>query len=67
MAVLVRRYVKQVEEFHRRFTLPQEDRMQITDAPHAGGYRWFRSENIIPIEYFKRTEIRATAPTKRAG
>jgi hypothetical protein len=67
MAVLVRRYVRQVEEFHRRFTLPQEARMQITDAPHTGGYRWFKSENVTPIEYYRRPEIQVTTPTKRTG
>jgi hypothetical protein len=67
MSVLIRRYTRQTEEFHRRFTLPQEDRMQITNAPHAGGYRWFRSPDVVPIEYYKRPEIQATAPTKRTG
>jgi hypothetical protein len=37
-------------EFLRRFTLPQEVRMLITTAPWPGGYRWFRSPNVICLE-----------------
>jgi hypothetical protein len=65
MAVLIRRYTKQTEEFHRQFTLAQEDRMQHTDSPHAGGYRWFRSANITPIEYYRRLD--GANATKRTG
>lgn len=63
---LIRRYDKSFEEFHRQFTLPQEDRMQHTDSPHAGGYRWFKSPNVVPIEYYRRVSDLA-ATTKRTG
>ena len=51
MTALVRRYAKHTEDFHRKFTLPQEDRHKFTSAPWSGGYRWFRSPNITPLEH----------------
>jgi hypothetical protein len=37
-------------QFLRRFTLAQEDRVLVTDAPWPGGYRWFRSLNVVCLE-----------------
>jgi hypothetical protein len=37
-------------EFLRRFTLSQEDRALVTDAPWPGGYRWFKAGNVIALE-----------------
>jgi hypothetical protein len=31
-----------------------------------GGYRWVRSQNVKPIEHYRRASIQATT-TKRAG
>jgi hypothetical protein len=64
MAALVRRYAKHTEDFHRKFTLPQEDRRQFTSAPWSGGFRWFRT-NVTPIEYYRRPSTDTTL--KRAG
>jgi hypothetical protein len=41
------------DAFWRRMVLPQEDRMRL-GIPWHGGYRWFRSENVIPIEQARR-------------
>lgn len=53
MAALVRRYVKDTEDFHRKFTLPYEDRTKHASTKWPGGYRWFRSPNVIPIEHWR--------------
>jgi hypothetical protein len=37
------------ENFLRSLVLPEEDRRQY-GIPWAGGYRWFRSPNVIPLE-----------------
>jgi hypothetical protein len=37
-------------QFLRRFTLPQEARALVTDTPWPGGYRWFRSPNVVCLE-----------------
>jgi hypothetical protein len=66
MAVLIRRYTKETEEFHRQFTWSQEDRRKRTNQPWPGGYRWFKSPNITPIEYYRRINIQDTT-SKRAG
>jgi hypothetical protein len=34
----------------RRVTPPEEDRARLTSARWDGGFRWFRSVNVIPIE-----------------
>ncbi len=49
--------------FWRRLILPEEDHLRM-GKPWTGGYRWFRSPNIIPIEQWRkkrdgRTNVRA--------
>ena len=38
------------DEFLRLVTFPEEDRHLYTSSPWSGGFRWFRSPNVIPIE-----------------
>jgi len=64
--VLVRRYQPDDEAFRRQLTFAEEDRHKFTSAPWSGGYRWFRSPNVTPIEYYRRPTVQVT-PTKRAG
>jgi hypothetical protein len=44
----------EVETFLRKVVPPEEERRQYTSAPWSGGYRWFRSENVIPLEQQRR-------------
>ncbi len=37
------------DAFWRKLVLPQEERIRL-GIPWQGGYRWFRSPNVIPIE-----------------
>lgn len=46
------------ETFLRRFVVPAEDRYLFTTAPWDGGYRWFRSTNVVPIERWRRSNPR---------
>jgi hypothetical protein len=48
------------EEFMRSLIRPEEDRRRLyPDVAWQGGYRWFRSENVVPIEQWReRNEIR---------
>jgi hypothetical protein len=41
-------------EFLRRVTWPEEDRALFTTVPWSGGYRWFRSPNIVPLEQHRK-------------
>jgi hypothetical protein len=50
----LRKYPKADEALMRSIVLPEEDRIRITNMPWAGGYRWFRSPNVIPLEQFCR-------------
>ena len=57
--------LKDEGEFWRRLVLPQEDRLRLfSDKAWKGGYRWFRSENVICIEHFRRQPRR---PGQKAG
>jgi hypothetical protein len=66
--ILIRRWSEDQEAFHRKFTLCQEEwaRLHAT-RKWPGGYRWFRSPNVTPIEYYRRPSIDVTTPNKRAG
>ena len=52
------------ETFLRQLVLPEEDRRRFTSAPWRGGFRWFRSSNVIPIEHWRqlRRKQQATNP-----
>jgi hypothetical protein len=41
------------EAFLRKVIFPEEDRHLFTTTPWRGGYRWFRSANVIPIEQWR--------------
>ena len=41
------------DDFRRRFTFPEEDRRWLTTAP-ANGVRWFKSDNVIDLEAYRR-------------
>jgi hypothetical protein len=41
--------------FWRKLVLPEEDRRQLGMA-WKGGYRWFRSPNVVPIERWRGRE-----------
>jgi hypothetical protein len=43
------------EDFLRRYKWCEEDRCLFTTQPWTGGFRWFRSPNVIPIEHYRRT------------
>jgi hypothetical protein len=51
--ILKRRYNLQDESFFRRIVFPEEDRHLFTH----GGFRWFRSPNVVPIEHWQRIEV----------
>jgi hypothetical protein len=54
-------------QFLRRFTLPQEDRAMVTDAPWPGGYRWFRSPNVVCLEKVRAVLKRAAEVERPRG
>jgi hypothetical protein len=41
-------------EFARSILLPEEDRRILSSIPWQGGYRWFRSPNVICLEKARR-------------
>ena len=55
-----KRYSPQTEAFYRRHILPEEEKTFPTTPGH--GYRWFRSENVIPFEYYRRPTSGGSTP-----
>jgi hypothetical protein len=59
---LVRRYSTDDEAFWQRIVFPEEDRHRFIRKPYDGGYRWFRSPNVIPIEHWRRARLPVQRP-----
>jgi hypothetical protein len=60
------RQAEDEDTFWRKLVLPQEERMRL-GIPWRGGYRWFRSPNIIPIEQWRRKKVQGTLPSGTAA
>jgi hypothetical protein len=54
MGLLGRRYSASEEKFWHDLIFSEEKRRLYTTAAWSGGYRWFESPNITPIEYYRR-------------
>jgi hypothetical protein len=52
------------DAFLRKLILPQEDCMRLGILWY-GGYRWFRSPNVVPIEQWRRKQA-TSSPAHRA-
>jgi hypothetical protein len=52
-AVLTRHNQEDDEAFLRRIIFPEEDRRRYTSTPWRGGYRWFRSANIVDLQRYR--------------
>jgi hypothetical protein len=50
------------EAFLRRIIFCEEDRRKFTSAPWTGGFRWFRSPNIIPLEQWRKRHNKLSQP-----
>jgi hypothetical protein len=45
------------EAFLRQLVLSEEDRLRLHPTVRwMGGFRWFRSPNVIPLEQWRRRE-----------
>jgi hypothetical protein len=60
--------IAQYEEEHtfaRAVMLPEEDRTKYTSANWQGGYRWFRSSNVMCLEKYRRLKTMGRAGSIR--
>ena len=46
------------EAFMRTVIFAEEDRRLFTTAPWDGGYRWFRSTNVVPLERYREMKLK---------
>ena len=51
----VERRIGPNDDFHRRFTSPEERKERRLD-PWRGDWRWFESNNVLPLEQFRNRE-----------
>jgi hypothetical protein len=50
---------KDDEAFLRSIVFPEEDRRRFTTAAWSGGFRWFRSSNVVCLEHYRpRSSLR---------
>jgi hypothetical protein len=56
----VRKCSAEDEAFLRNVIFSEEDRHHFTTVAWQGGFRWFRSPNITPIEYWRSASPRST-------
>jgi hypothetical protein len=55
---VMKRLSTETEAFYRKRILPEEDRATLTGETWTGGYRWFRSENIVCLEHYRAAEAK---------
>jgi hypothetical protein len=48
----VERRIGPNDEFHRRFVAPEE-RKERWLTPWRGDFRWFESDNVLPLEQYR--------------
>jgi hypothetical protein len=49
--------------YARQLALPEEDRVRYTPAKWEGGYRWFRSPNVVCLEKYRRLKALGSSRT----
>lgn len=41
------------EAFLRSLVLPEEERRRFTSVPYSGGWRWFKSPNVVDLVTYR--------------
>jgi hypothetical protein len=49
---MTKRFSAKEEAFWRKLVMSEEDHI-LMGKEWRGGYRWFRSENVVPIEHYR--------------
>jgi hypothetical protein len=44
------------EDWLRKLTFSEEERLSLTSAPWNGERRWFRSPNVVPLEKYREPD-----------
>ena len=60
-----KKHIDDDEAFLHRMIFPEEDRHRFTATLWRGGYRWFRSENVVCLEHYRIAETKP-APRLKA-
>jgi hypothetical protein len=59
----IQRLAEDEDTFWRKLILPQGERMRL-GIPWRGGYRWFKSDNIVCLEQWRRKKAQGTPPQR---
>jgi hypothetical protein len=57
---MAKQHTAEEEDSLRRYILSEEDRAALTSEKWNGGYRWFRSPNVIPLEQWRRSRAKSS-------
>jgi len=60
-------YIEDANPYLRDLIFPEEDRHLFTTAPWHGGYRWFRSPNVVPIEQWRQDRLLMASPADKTA
>jgi hypothetical protein len=63
---VTQRQTEDEETFWRKLILPEEEHLRM-GKPWTGGYRWFRSPNVVPIEQWRKQPERRRTPAPKIG
>jgi hypothetical protein len=55
------------EVFLRKLIFAEEDRHRFTATPWRGGFRWFRSANVVCLEHYRRPAGTKPSPPPRVA
>jgi hypothetical protein len=65
--MIERRYSAQDEAFNRAMMFPEEERHRFTSKAWDGSFRWFRAENVICLEQYRRSTDQTPLETNTAA
>ena len=61
-----KRYSESEEAFFRDLCIPEEERHRYTRMPWDGSFRWFKADNVICLEHYRRP-VRSGLESKPAA
>ena len=65
--ITIRRYSEGEEKQLRELIFPEEDRRLYTSTKWNGGFRWYRTSNVVCFEHYRRLPTPPVSKSKPAA
>jgi hypothetical protein len=65
--ITIRRYSEGDEKQLRELIFPEEDRRLYTSTRWTGGFRWYRTSNVVCFEHYRRLPATPISKSKPAA